>query len=54
MKTYVCVVCGHIYEEAVGDPAHGIAPGTLWADVPDNWICEGCAVTKADFVLQDF
>ena len=53
MKTYVCVVCGHIYEEAAGDPAHGIAPGTLWADVPDDWICEGCAVTKADFVLQD-
>ena len=45
MKTYVCVVCGHIYAEAVGDPAHGIPPGTLWADVPDDWVCEGCAVT---------
>jgi rubredoxin len=52
MNTYVCVVCGHIYEEAEGDPANGIAPGTRWADVPEDWVCEGCGVTKADFELQ--
>jgi rubredoxin len=54
MNTYVCVVCGHIYDEAAGDPAHGIAPGTRWSDVPEDWICEGCAVSKSDFELQKF
>lgn len=51
MKIYMCVVCGWIYDEAAGLPDEGIAPGTLWADVPDDWLCPECNVGKADFVL---
>ena len=35
MKKYVCTVCGYVYDEAAGDPEHGIAPGTCWEDVPE-------------------
>lgn len=48
-RTYVCVVCGYIYDEAAGCPAEGIAPGTRWEDVPDWWTCPECGVGKADF-----
>ena len=39
MKKYVCVVCGWIYDEAVGDPDNGIAPGTNYEDLPDEFVC---------------
>lgn len=51
--TYVCVVCGFIYEEATGWPAEGIAPGTRWADVPEWWTCPDCGVGKADFDMLE-
>ena len=51
MKTYLCVVCGYIYDPAVGDPDHGIAPGTDWADVPYDWTCPECGVSKQDFEM---
>ncbi len=51
MKIYMCVVCGWIYDEAAGLPDHGIAPGTRWANVPDDWRCPECNVGKADFVM---
>jgi rubredoxin len=51
MKTYVCIVCGFVYDEAAGRPEDGIAPGTLWADVPESWACPDCGVAKADFEL---
>ena len=49
MKTSVCIVCGCVYDEAAGRPEDGIAPGTLWADVPASWACPDCGVAKADF-----
>jgi rubredoxin len=49
MKTYVCIVCGFVYDEALGRPEEGIAAGTLWADVPDSWSCPDCGAGKADF-----
>lgn len=49
MKTYICIVCGFIYDESTGRPEDGIAPGTLWADVPASWECPECGVAKADF-----
>jgi len=53
-KKYVCVICQYIYDEAVGDPDAGIAAGTLWADVPDSWLCPECNVGKSDFqVVED-
>lgn len=50
-KKYKCVTCGHIYDEAVGDPKNGVAPGTLWADVPEDWECSKCGAAKVMFRL---
>ena len=49
MKQYLCLVCGFIYDEALGMPADGIPAGTLWADVPAHWECPDCGVSKSDF-----
>ena len=49
MKKYVCSVCGYIYDEAAGDPANGIAPGTAWEDVPEDFVCPLCGVGKDQF-----
>ena len=51
---YICVVCGYIYDEAAGDPEHGIAPGTRWSDIPDTWVCRDCGASKGDFVMEEF
>lgn len=48
-----CFFCGHIYDEALGDPDTGIPPGTAWEDVPEDWICPDCGVGKADFEKLD-
>ncbi len=48
-RQYICNACGLIYDEAKGDPDSGLAPGTRFADIPDDWECPLCAVTKADF-----
>ena len=49
MNTYMCVICGFIYDEARGHPDSGIAPGTKWEDVAENWQCPDCGATKEDF-----
>ena len=54
MKKYRCVVCGFVYDPEEGDPDSDIAPGTAFEDIPENWICPVCGVTKADFVVIDF
>jgi rubredoxin len=46
---YECVICGFIYDEAEGLPDDGIPPGTRWADVPEDWECPDCGISKADF-----
>lgn len=51
VRTYICTICGWIYDEAKGDPDSGIAPGTRFEDIPDDWYCPLCGVTKADFEL---
>jgi rubredoxin len=53
MKTYMCVVCGLIYEEAQGWPDDGIAPGTKWEDVPTDWVCPDCDVGKDEFEMME-
>ena len=50
-KKFECVICGFIYDEEKGLPEEGIAPGTLWADVPDDWMCPECGVSKYDFEM---
>jgi rubredoxin len=49
MKKYVCDVCGYVYDPEVGDPDSGIAPGTAFADIPEDWVCPECGVGKDDF-----
>jgi len=48
-RQYICVACGLIYDEREGDPDGGLAPGTRFADIPDDWECPVCGVTKKDF-----
>ncbi len=52
-KKYLCSVCGFIYDEAEGWPDDGIAPGTLWDDVPLNWSCPDCGAVKDDFDMVE-
>lgn len=49
MKKYMCVVCGWIYDEKLGAPQHGLAAGTRWVDVPDDWVCPDCGAGREDF-----
>jgi rubredoxin len=49
MSKYKCLVCGYIYNPAAGDPDNGIAPGTSFEDLPDNWVCPECGVGKDQF-----
>jgi rubredoxin len=51
MKKWQCIVCGFIYDEAEGFEEEGIAPGTAWEDVPEDWVCPECGVGKADFEM---
>jgi len=46
---YICDICDWIYDENVGDPDNGIAPGTKWADLPDDFVCPLCNVGKEKF-----
>ncbi|GBQ24851.1 putative NAD/FAD-dependent oxidoreductase [Gluconacetobacter sacchari DSM 12717] len=48
-RRYICIVCGWIYDEALGDPDSGLPPGTRFDDIPDDWSCPLCGVCKADF-----
>ena len=52
-KTWLCVVCGLIYDEALGWPDDGIIAGTRWEDVPEDWKCPECGVGKDDFEMLD-
>ncbi|EHQ51501.1 rubredoxin/rubredoxin reductase [Ectothiorhodospira sp. PHS-1] len=49
MKTYQCVICGFVYDEAKGLPDDGIAPGTPWEEVPEDWVRPECGADKSDF-----
>lgn len=48
-RQYICRACGLIYDEAEGDPDSGLAPGTRFEDIPEDWECPLCGVTKSDF-----
>jgi rubredoxin len=53
MKKFVCEVCGYVYDPTEGDPDNGIAPGTAFEDLPDDWVCPLCGVGKEDFKPED-
>jgi rubredoxin len=48
-RKYRCTVCSHIYDPAEGDPDAGIAPGTPFEAIPEDWVCPDCGARKADF-----
>lgn len=51
MNKYICSLCGFIYDETEGLPEYGIAAGTKWEDLPDDWQCPSCGATKDFFDL---
>ena len=53
MSKWECIVCGLVYDEKEGWPDDGIAPGTRWEDVPEDWLCPDCGVGKEDFELLE-
>ena len=53
-RRYKCLNCGYIYDEAAGWPDDGIAPGTRWSDVSDEWICPESGSEKRDFDMVDW
>lgn len=49
MEKWTCTVCGYVYDPEVGDPDSGIAPGTTFEEIPENWVCPLCGVGKESF-----
>lgn len=52
MEKWVCVPCGYVYDPEIGDPDGGIAPGTSFQDIPDDWVCPVCGMDKSSFELE--
>jgi len=52
-QKYICTVCDYIYDPEIGDPDSGIAPGTAFEALPDDWECPDCGVSKENFVLYE-
>jgi len=53
MDKYVCKICGYVYDPEKGDPDGGVAPGTAFVDIPDEWVCPLCGASKTDFEKQE-
>jgi rubredoxin len=53
MDRYVCTICGYVYDPAQGDPDSGVAAGTKFEDLPDDWECPVCGASKADFEKEE-
>ena len=49
MTSYVCDLCGYVYDPEDGDPEHDVDPGTAFEDVPEDWVCPVCGAGKEDF-----
>ncbi|KRQ87493.1 Rubredoxin [Caloramator mitchellensis] len=49
MDKYLCAACGYVYDPATGDPDNGIAPGTKFEDIPEDWVCPLCGLPKTEF-----
>ncbi len=47
----MCLICGWCYDEEKGCPEEGIAPGTRWEEIPDDWVCPECGARKEDFEM---
>ena len=49
MDKYECTICGYVYDPAAGDPDNGVAPGTKFEDIPEDWVCPVCGAPKSEF-----
>ncbi len=49
MSKRLCLVCGYLYDEALGAPEDGVPAGTPWEDLPADWSCPECGAGKNDF-----
>lgn len=49
MRKYRCLICDYIYDPAEGDPANGVAPGTSFEELPEDWACPLCGADKSNF-----
>lgn len=52
LDSYVCDVCGYVYDPAQGDPENGVDPGTPFDKLPDDWTCPVCGVGKDEFTKE--
>jgi rubredoxin len=50
-RRWQCLNCAFIYDEVIGSPEDGLAPGTRWEDIPDDWYCPTCGAEKIDFEM---
>jgi len=53
MKKWECTSCGYIYDPEAGDPDGGIAPGTPFEELPEDWVCPDCGASKDMFVVME-
>lgn len=49
MSKWTCILCGYVYDPSKGDPENGIAPGTAFEDLPEDWVCPVCGASKDEF-----
>ncbi|MDN5347964.1 MAG: hypothetical protein PWP65_1528 [Clostridia bacterium] len=49
MQKWSCTACGYVYDPAEGDPEGGVKPGTPFEDLPEDWVCPNCGLTKDVF-----
>lgn len=51
LPIWMCLICGWVYDESLGDRDSGVSPGTPWEDIPEQWTCPECGVSKAEFEM---
>lgn len=52
MSKYICNICGYVYDPKDGDPDNGVAPGTSFEDISDDWSCPICGASKDEFTKE--
>ena len=52
-RKWQCMACDYIYDEELGDEEEGLAPGTRWEDIPDDWYCPDCGAEKEMFMEME-
>jgi rubredoxin len=53
MKKWDCEICGYVYDESIGSLRDGVAEGTAFTDLPEDWVCPDCQMGKEYFVQQE-